>query len=163
MVGRVLLEPTLAFKLSELSEVFTIEQIENASLVLTPKVPDDFTTIKVVFKDVVSLDVVESGFVDPPLSFDILSGFFFHSDDVLTISSMDLRFFEYFPASCDDDITSCSPRPPTTHVFDIDNEPLQGDLDESYQSDFGHDLTKERVLPTFDDPETVNLGTTDEF
>ena len=35
-------------------------------------------------------------------------------------------------------------------------------MDESYQSNSDHDLTKERVSPTFDDPETIDLGTTDE-
>ena len=35
-------------------------------------------------------------------------------------------------------------------------------MDESYQSDSDHNLTKERVSPTFDDPETIDLGTTDE-
>ena len=93
MVGRVFLEPTHVFKLFELSEVFTIEKIEDASFVLTPDAPADVTTIEVVFEDVVSLDVVESGTMDPPFSFDVLSGFVSRFDDVLTISFMDLRFF----------------------------------------------------------------------
>ena len=162
MVGRVLPQPTLAFKLSELSEVFTIEQIEDVSLVLSLEVPVDVTTVEVVFEDVVSPDVVESDTVDAPLSFDVISEFVSSFDDVLTLSSMDLSFFEYFYASCNDDIAPCSPSPPTTYVFDIDDESLQGDLDESYQSNFDLDLTEERVSPTFDDPETVDLGTTDE-
>ena len=33
----------------------------------------------------------------------------------------------------------------------------------SYQSDSDHDLTEERVSPTFDDLETVDLGTTNEL
>ena len=32
------------------------------------------------------------------------------------------------------------------------------DLDERYQSDFGHRFTYERVLHAYDDPETVDLG-----
>ena len=35
-------------------------------------------------------------------------------------------------------------------------------MDESYQSDSNHDFTEERVLPTLDDPQTVDLGTVDE-
>ena len=100
--------------------------------------------------------------MNPPLSFDVLSGFGSRFDDVLTLSSMDLSFFEYFSASCDNDIAPCSPSPPTSHVFDIDDKSLQGDLDVSYQSDSNNDLTKERVSPTFDDYETVDLGTGNE-
>ena len=36
---------------------------------------------------------------------------------------------------------------------------MQGDLDDSYQSDSDHGLTEERFSPTFDDPETIDLGT----
>ena len=132
MVGRVFPKPTPVFQLSELFEVFTIEQIEDVPLVLTPEVPVDVTIVEVVLEDVVSPDVVESGTVDPPLSFDVLSGFVSRFDDVLTLSSMDLSFYEYFSASCDNDIAPCSPSPPTTYVFDIDDESLQGDLDESH-------------------------------
>ena len=32
----------------------------------------------------------------------------------------------------------------------------------SYQSDSDHDLTEERVSPTFGDPETIDLGTENE-
>ena len=61
MVGHVLREPTLAFKLSELFEVFTIKHIKDASLILTLEVPTNVTIVEVVFKDVVSPYVVESG------------------------------------------------------------------------------------------------------
>ena len=159
MVERVFPEPTPAFQLSELSEVFTIEQIEDVPLVLAPEVLVD---VLFVLEDVVSPDVVESSTVDPPLSFDVLSGFISRFDDVLTLSSMDLRFFEYFSASCDNDIAPCSPSPPTSHVFDIDDKSLQCDLDVSYQSDSDHEITEERVSPTFGDPETIDLGTTNE-
>ena len=42
---------------------------------------------------VVSPNVVEYGTVNSPLCFDELSGFVSRSDDVLTLSSMDLSFF----------------------------------------------------------------------
>ena len=96
MVGRVLSEPTPMFKPYELSKVFTIKQIKDVMLVLTLEVPIDVFIIEVVFEDVVSHDVVESGTVDPPLSFDVLFGFVSRSDDVLTLSSMDLSFFNYY-------------------------------------------------------------------
>ena len=63
--------------------------------------------------------------MDPPLSFDVLSGFVSRSDDVLTLSYMDLRIFKYFSVSRDDDIASCLPDTPTTHIFCIDDESLQ--------------------------------------
>ena len=96
IVGCALLEPTPAFELSELSEVFTIEQIKDVPLVLTPEVLVDLTIVEVVFDDVVSPNVVESGTMDPPLSFDVLSRFVSRSDDVFALSSMDLSFFEFF-------------------------------------------------------------------
>ena len=75
--------------------MFTIDQIENVSLILAPEVPTDVTTVKVVFEDVVISDVVESDTMDPPL-FYVLSGFTSHSNDVLTLSSMDLSFYLVF-------------------------------------------------------------------
>ena len=40
------------------------------------------------------------GFVDPLLSFDVLSGFISCSNDVHDSSFMDLSIFEYLPISC---------------------------------------------------------------
>ena len=66
----------------------------------------------------------ESDFVDPPFSFDSLYGFISRSDDVLSFSSMDLSIFEYSPISFIDDIDACAPHLPTSHIHDIDDEPL---------------------------------------
>ena len=131
MVGRVLLELTPVFELPELSEVFTIEKIEDVPLVLTLEAPVDVTTTEVVFEDVVSPDVVSPLLWTHHFLLMYCKGFVSLSDDVHNISSMGLSFFEYFSASCDDDIASCSPSPPTAHVFNFDDEFLQGDLDES--------------------------------
>ena len=79
----------------------------------------------------------------PSLSFDILSGFVSHSDNVLDFSSMDLSIFEYFPVSFIEDIDACAPHSPTSHIHDIDYEPLQPDFDDSYQFDFNHSFTNE--------------------
>ena len=61
-----------------------------------------------------------SDFVDPPLSFDILSGFVSCSDVVFDDSSMDLSMFEYFLASRD--IALLVPSSPTSQIFDIDDD-----------------------------------------
>ena len=96
IVGHALLEPTPAFELSELFEVFTIEQIKDVPHVLTSEVPIDLTIVEVVFEDVVSPDVVESSTMDPPLSFDVLSSFVSRSNNVFALSSKDLSFIEFF-------------------------------------------------------------------
>ena len=65
-----------------------------------PPAPDDDAITDDVIVDIVSPDILghvmgESDAMDPPLSFDVLSGFFSCSDDVLAFSYMDLRIFEY--------------------------------------------------------------------
>ena len=61
-----------------------------------------------------------SDFVDPPLSFDVLSGFVSRFDDVHDSSFMDLSIFEYLHVSCD--ITLSVPSSPTSQIFDINDE-----------------------------------------
>ena len=71
--------------------------------------------------------------MDPPFSFDILSGFVSCSNDVLTLSSyMDISLFEYFPVSCD--ITLYAPHSPTSQIFDINDEIAQLDSDDESSS-----------------------------
>ena len=53
-----------------------------------------------------------SDFVDPLFSFDVLSRFVSHSDDVHDSSFMDLSIFEYLPISYD--ITLSTPSSPTS-------------------------------------------------
>ena len=142
MIGRVLLEPTLTF---ELFEVFTIEETEDVSLAPTLEVLTNVTIDEVINRDVVSLDVFESDIVDPPLYFDVLPRFISPCNDVLTISYMDLSILEYLSVSCNDDIASCSPNKPTTHIFGIDDKSSQGELDEIYQFDFDYSVIEERV------------------
>ncbi|RVW76825.1 Transposon Ty3-G Gag-Pol polyprotein [Vitis vinifera] len=91
-----------------------------------------------------------SDFVDPPLSFDVLSG----SSPVLTVfddSSMDLSMFEYLPASRD--IALLVPSSPTSQIFDIDD-------DSSPDSD--SDPVDQRVSPAVGDTEIVDFGTADQ-
>ena len=66
----------------------------------------------------------ESDSMGPPLSFDILLRVVSHSDDVLFFSSMDLSISKYSPVSFIDDIDACAPHSPTSHIHDIDDEPL---------------------------------------
>ena len=132
-----------------------------------PPAPNDDAITDDVIVDIASLDILghvvgESDYVGPPLSFDVLSGFFSRSDDVLVFSSMDLSIFEYSPISFIDDIDACTPHSPTSHIHDIDDEPLQPYFDDNYRSDSDHCFNAERVSPPFDDLETVDLGTVDQ-
>ena len=131
-----------------------------------PSAPNDDVIIHDVIVDIASPDILghvvgEFDSVGPPLSFDVLSGFVSHSDDVLAFSSMDLCIFEYSPVSFIDDIDACALHSPTSHIHDIDDESLQPDFDDSYRSESDHSVTDERVSPPFNDLEIVNLGTTD--
>ena len=77
--------------------------------------------------------MVESEHVEPPLSFDELSGFVSRYDDVLALSSyMDMSFFEYLLVSYD--ISLSAPHSPTSQIFDIDDEIVQHDSDEDFFS-----------------------------
>ena len=78
-----------------------------------------------------------SDFVEPPLSFDVLSGFVSRSNDVHESSFMDLSIFEYPPVLYD--ITLSTPPSPTSHIFDINDEIVLHDSDDdsSSASDLG--------------------------
>ena len=113
-----------------------------------PLTPDDDAITDDVIVDIASLDILghvvgESDVVDPPLSFDVLSGFVSCSDDVLAFSSMDLSIFEYSPVSFIDDIDACAPHSPTSQIHDIDDEPLQPDFDDNYRLDSDHSFIDE--------------------
>ena len=59
--------------------------------------PDDDVIVDIASLDILGHVAGESDSVDPPLYFDVLSGFISRSDDVLAFSSMDLSIFEYSP------------------------------------------------------------------
>ena len=87
--------------------------VEDVQLVPTPGLLPVVAHDHDVFECVTSPIMVESEHVDPPLSFDVLSRFVFHSDDVLALSSyMDKSLFEYLPVSCD--ITLSTPHSSTS-------------------------------------------------
>ena len=98
--------------------------------------------------------------MDPPLSFDILSGFISCPDDVYDSASMDLSIFEYLSISCDI-ICIFAPHSPTPQIFDIDDEIV---LSDSAIDSFDHDSDPidERVSPATGDVETVDFGTEDQ-
>ena len=113
-----------------------------------PLAPDDDAIMSDVIVDIASPDILghvvgESDAVDPPLSFDVLSGFVSRFDDVLAFSSMDLSIFEYSPVSFIDDSDACAPHSPTSQIHDIDDEPLQPDFDDSSLSNSDHSFTDE--------------------
>ncbi|RVW68045.1 hypothetical protein CK203_065042 [Vitis vinifera] len=101
-----------------------------------------------------------SNFVDPPLSFDVLSGFVSHFDDIHDSSFMDLSIFEYMPVSYD--ITLSAPSSPTSQIFDIGDEIAQHDLDDDSSSASDLDLIDKRVSPAIDDTKVVDFGIVDQ-
>ncbi|RVW62786.1 Transposon Tf2-2 polyprotein [Vitis vinifera] len=94
------IQPGLASSF-DLFGVFVIELTEESLTAPALESAEDL----IAFDDLIDsrVGIVEgaSDFVDPPLSFDVLSGFVSRSDVVFDDSSMDLSMFEYLPASRD--------------------------------------------------------------
>ena len=153
-----MIQPELAspFDLFRVSAIKVAEEIQTT--------PDQkFTEDDIVVDGLVDgpIDLVEgaSDFVNPPLSFDVLSGFVSRSDDVHDFSFMDLSIFEYLPISCD--ITVYVPSSPISQIFDIDDEIVQHDSYDDSSSAFDSNSIDLRVSPTIGDAEIVDFGTTD--
>ena len=147
-------EPVSSF---DLFGVSTIEVTEEIQTVLTPELMEDVTVGDDLFEGTISSIEGTSDFMDPLLSFDILSGFISRSDDVYDSSSMDLSIFEYLFVSCDS-ICISTPYSPTPHIFDIDYEIA---LPDSNRDSFDHDSNPidERVSPIIGDVEIVDFST----
>ena len=78
----------------DLFGILVIKIVEDVQLVPAPGLPTAAAPNDDVFVGVISLTMVESEYVDPPLSFDVSSRFVSRSNDVLTLSShMDMSFF----------------------------------------------------------------------
>ncbi|RVW18283.1 Retrovirus-related Pol polyprotein from transposon 17.6 [Vitis vinifera] len=131
IAGIVQLQPVSAF---DMFGVSTIEVFEGTQTLPVPELPEDDSSL---FEGIVSPVEGASDLVDPPLSFDVLSGFVSRSDDVSVASFMDLSIFEYSPVSCDTHSDRDS--------FDHDSGPID-----------------ERVSPAAGDVETVDFGTEDQ-
>ena len=142
--------------LFDLFGVSTIEVTEEIQTVLTPELMEDVTVGDDLFEGTISSIEGTSDFMDPLLSFDILSGFISRSDDVYDSSSMDLSIFEYLFVSCDS-ICISTPYSPTPHIFDIDYEIV---LPDSNRDSFDHDSNPidERVSPIIGDVEIVDFS-----
>ena len=116
-------QPKPDFALSDFC-VLALRDDEDAFLASVADAIMDDVIGDIVSPDILGHVVRESNTVGPPLSFDILSGFVSLSDDVLAFSSMDLSIFNYSFVSFIDDIDACAPYSPTSHIHDIDDEPL---------------------------------------
>ena len=153
IVGIVQLQPVSAF---DMFGVSTIEVFEGTQTLPVSELPEDDSSL---FEGIVSPVEGASDLVDPPLSFDVLSGFVSRSDDVSVASFMDLSIFEYSPVSCDS-ISTSAPHSPITQIFDIDDEIAQPGSDrDSLDHDSGP--IDERVSPVAGEVETIDLGTED--
>ena len=73
--------------------VFTTKVIEKTQTIPVLELLDDDSSL---FEGTISPVEGVSDLVDPPLSFDVLSGFISHSDDVSIASFMDLSIFLVF-------------------------------------------------------------------
>ncbi|RVW18920.1 hypothetical protein CK203_102504 [Vitis vinifera] len=148
---------TSPFDLFGVSFIEIVEEIQTAPAL-------EITEDAIVFDDLIDshVGIVEgaSDFVDPPLSFDVLSGFVSRSDIVSDVSSMDLSIFEYLPVSCDIDLSA--PSSPTSQIFDIDDEIAQHDSDDDSSSVSDSDPVDQRVSPAVGDTKIVDFGTADQ-
>ena len=70
-----------------------IEIAEEIQTTPTPEFVDDVIVVDDLFDGPIGLVEEVSNFVDSPLSFDVLSGFVSHHDDVSDFSFMDLSIF----------------------------------------------------------------------
>ena len=106
-----IVQPELASPF-DLFEVSVIEIVEEILTALALDSTEDVLVADVLFDGPVGLVKGASDFMEPPLSFDVLSGFVSRFDDVHDSSFMDLSIFEYLPISYD--ITLSTPSSPTS-------------------------------------------------
>lgn len=112
-----------------LFDLFGMQAIENSKdvqLVPTSESLEDFVSINDAFEGIVNLVIVKFVSMDTSRSLDVSLGFVSHSDNILTISSMDMSHFQYLPICFDhmcDSLYCLSQHPFASHVFDIDDEP----------------------------------------
>ena len=167
------IDEMLALSLSQIEEsvqpglaspfdLFEVSAIEIAEEILTSPAPEsgeDVMASSDLFDSHVGIVEGASDFVDPPSSFDILSGFVSRSDIVHDSSSMDLSTFEYLPVSRD--IALSAPSSPISQILDIADETAQHDSDDDLSSASDSDLIDQRVSPAVGDTEIVDFSTTD--
>ncbi|RVW79677.1 hypothetical protein CK203_042423, partial [Vitis vinifera] len=144
----------------DLFGVSVLEIAEEIQVAPTPEVVEDVIVAVDLFDGPVGLVEGASDLVDPPLTFDVLSGFVSRHDYVSDFSSMDLSTFEYLPVSHVIDLSA--PSSPTSQIFDIDDEIAQHDSDDDSSSASDSDPVDQRVSPAVGDTEIVDFGTADQ-
>ncbi|WJZ81167.1 hypothetical protein VitviT2T_001021 [Vitis vinifera] len=144
----------------DLFGVSVLEIAEEIQVAPTPEVVEDVIVAVDLFDGPVGLVEGASDLVDPPLSFDALSGFVSRHDYVSDFSSMDLSMFKYLPASRD--IALLIPSSPASQIFDIDDDIAQHDSDDDSSPDSDSDPVDQRVSPAVGDTEIVDFGTADQ-
>ena len=109
------------------------------------QIDGDDSIIDIATPDFIS---VEGAFdpMDPPLSFDSMSGFFIHYDVMSGGNNNDMSVFERLPVSRH--FTLIAPQAPTTQIHDIDDVgnpdgPLSG------QSYYDSDFKERKFTPVF--------------
>ena len=100
-----------------------------------------------------------SNSVDPPLSFDTMSGFVTHFDDI-SDGNNDISVFEYLPVS--QHLPLITPPAPTAHVCDVDDvgdtdDPLSGQS----ECDSDSDTEDRKVTPISSSTELIDFGAPD--
>ena len=114
-------ESALPFNLFGVSAIQVAEDIQT---ILALELMEDVTVSADEFEDTFGFIEGTSDFVDPPISFDILSRFISRSDDVYDSVSMDLSIFKYLSVSCNS-IYIFEPYSLTPQILDIDGEITQ--------------------------------------
>ena len=114
---------------------------------ITDVATPDFTFVKGV-----------SDLVDPPLSFDSMSGFVTHYDVMSDANNNEMSIFEYLPMS--QHFPLIAPQAPTTQIHDIDDVGDPNGL-LSGQSYCDSDSEQRKVTPVFGSTELVDFKTFD--
>ena len=96
-----------------------------------------------------------SDFVDPPLSFDTMSGFVTYFDNI-SDGNNDMSIFEYLPVS--QHFPSITPPTHTTHIYDFDDV---GDIDDPLggQLECDSDTEDMKVTPITGSIDLIDFGT----
>ena len=95
-----------------MSVIKVSEEIQTA---LSPEFTEDDIVVADLSEGTIGPVEIVSDFVDPSISFDVLSRFVSRSNDVHDFSFMDLSIFEYLLVSCD--ITLFAPFSPTSQYI----------------------------------------------
>ena len=157
------IEEIAPFELASPFDLFGVSVLEIAKEIQvapTPKIAEDVIVVDVLFDGPVGLVEGASDFVDPPHSFDVLSGFVSRHDYVSDFSSMDLSIFEYLLICYV--IALSAPSSPTSQIFDIDDEVAQHDSDDDSSSVSDSNPVDQRVSPATGDIKIIDFSTVDQ-